>query len=239
MSELMGEVNGHRLHWLSVTKVLRLASLLLVGLSIVIICFFNTGEVGESTQWSDGNVAISAGSRPATLLWTAIGLALFTLLMVRKPTAATPGVPTRKRRVLALLIDFWSSIVILAPVDVLITLWIESVRTGHFTWHYQRDYSVTSDGLSTGLSLILCISLMTFYFAFPLTRGRQTIGCFITGLRVTPPFGDEGRFTLRSALMRTFYTFAGLLTCTWDQDERGRTWYDRKTACTVILVGDH
>jgi len=236
----MVDVNGHSLYSLSVTRFLRLVSLILVGLSIVIIHFFDVGQVGDSMQWNDGNVAISAGSHPAMLLWTAIAIALFIVLMVRKPNAVTTGVPTRKRRVFAFVIDFWFSLLILSSVGALIPLWIEAERTGHFMWHFQRNYSVTSDGLSAVLTLLV-MALMILYFAFPLTRGRQTVGYFIMQLRVTPPFGDEGRFTLRAALKRTFYAFIGLtslLTRNWDRDEQGRTWYDRRTACTVVLVSD-
>jgi len=240
LSERMVDVNGHSLHSLSITKLLRVVSLILVGLSIVIIHSFDVGQVGESMHWSDGNVAISAGSHPAMLLWAAIAIALFIVLMVRKPNAVTTGVPTRIRRVLAFVIDFWFSLLILSSLGALMPLWIEAVRTGHFMWHFQRDYSVTSDGLLAAMIPIF-MALMILYFAFPLTRGRQTVGYFILRLRVTPPFGDEGCFTLRAALMRTFYAFIGitsLLIRNGDRDGQGRTWYDRRTACTVVLVSD-
>jgi hypothetical protein len=67
------------------------------------------------------------------------------------------------------------------------------------------------------------------------------MGCFIRRLRVAPPFGDEGRFTPRAALMRVFYAFMRLtsvLSRNWDRDGQGRVWYDRKTECTVVLVND-
>jgi uncharacterized RDD family membrane protein YckC len=230
----------HSPHSLSVTTILRLASLIWVGLSFVVLHFFNVGQVGDSMQWKDGNTAISAGSHPAMLLWSAIAIALFILLMVKEPNAMIAGIPTRKRRVLAFLIDFWFSLLTLATVGALIPLWIEGVRTGHFTWNFQRNYSVNTDGLSA-LASLLFMALMVLYFAFPLTRGRQTVGCFIMQLKVTPPFGDEGRFTLRAALKRTFYAFTGLssiLTRNWDRDGQGRTWYDKKTDCTVVLVSD-
>src|SRR5271165_2007109 len=206
-------------HLLSTTKILRLASLILVGLSFVVIHFFDVGQVGDSMQWKDGDTAISSGSHPAMLLWAAIAIVLFILLMVREPNAMAEGVPTRKRRVFAFLVDFWFSLLAISTVGALIPLSIEALRTGRFVWHFQRNYSVNTDVLSV-LSSLLFMGLMVLYFAFPLTRGRQTVGYFIMRLKVTPPFGDEGRFTFKAALMRTFYAFIGfasLLARNWDR----------------------
>lgn len=167
-------------------------------------------------------------------------LALFVLLMVRRPSGVIGGVPTLKRRVLAFLIDFWFCLLIVSSVGELVPLWLEAKRTGHFAWHFQRNYSFSSEGLAASVSLVF-MALMVLYFAFPLARGRQTVGYFIVGLKVAPPFGDAGRFTFKAALVRTFYALVGLtsvLTWKWDRDSEGRTWYDRKTNCTVRLVND-
>ena len=131
-------------------------------------------------------------------------------------------------------------ILALSSVGALIPLSLEAERTGHFEWHFQRNFSVKSDALSA-LSTLFIMFLMILYFAFPLTRGRQTVGCFIMRLRVLPPFGDEGRFTLSASLKRSIYSFIGLcsiVTRGWGRDEYGRTWYDRTTGCTVVLVSD-
>lgn len=222
------------------TKILRLLSLLLVGLSFVVIHFFNVGQIGDSMRWKDGNSTVSAGSHPLMILWAAIAIALFVAVMLRDPSTAILGIPSRGRRILAFVIDFWFSLLTLSTLGALIPLWLEAIRTGYFVWHFQRNYAANTDGLAAASSLLF-IALIILYFAFPLTRGRQTVGCFILRLRVTPPFGDEGRFTFRTAVKRTFYAFIGLaslLTRNWDQDGQGRTWYDRKTDCRVVLVSD-
>lgn len=191
-------------------------------------------------EWKNGNASISAGSHPAELFWAAVAIALFILLMLRKPGTITEGIPTVKRRVLAFLIDFWFSLSVLSSVGALIPLWLEAMRTGHFVWHFHRTYSANTDGLAALASLVF-MALMVLYFAFPLTRGRQTVGYFIVGLKVAPPYGIEGRFTFKTALLRTFYAFVGLtsmLTRKWDRDGQGKTWYDRKTGCTVCIVND-
>lgn len=212
----------------------------LVLLSFVIMYFFDVGQIGDSMEWKNGNTSISAGSHPAELFWAAAAIALFILLMLRKPSTITEGVPAVKRRILAFLIDFWFSLSVVSSVGALIPLWLEAMRTGDFAWHFHRTYSANTDGLAA-LSSLVSMILMVLYFAFPLTRGRQTVGYFIVGLKVAPPFGTEGRFTFKAALLRTYYAFIGLasgLTRNWDRDGQGRTWYDRKTDCTVCIVND-
>ena len=118
----------------SLTKILRLLSLLLVGLSFVIIHFFNVGQIGDSMQWKDGNSTVSAGSHPLVILWTAIAIALFVAVMRREPSIAVFGIPSRGRRILAFVIDFWFSLLTLSSVGALIPLWLEATRTGHFVW---------------------------------------------------------------------------------------------------------
>jgi len=191
-------------------------------------------------EWKNGNTSISAGSHPAVLLWDAIAVALFVVLMLRKPGSVAEGVPTSKRRILAFLIDFEFSLCVTASVGALVPLMLEAMRTGHFAWYFHRSYSVKTDALAAVVSLVF-MALVVFYFTFPLTRGRQTVGYFILRLRLAPPFGTEGRFTLKAALIRTYYAFTGGFTVlrSWDRDGQGRTWYDRKTDCTVVFVDDN
>lgn len=230
------DVDGQSRPLLNTTRALRLVASALVLLSFVIMYFFNVGQVGDSMLWKNGNTSISAGSHPAELFWAAAAIALFILLMLRKPSTMTEGVPTVKRRALAFLIDFWFSLSVVSSVGALLPLWLEAVRTGHFAWQFHRTYPANTDGLAALASLVF-MALMVLYFAFPLTRGRQTVGYFIVGLKVAPPFGNEGRFTFKAALLRTFYAFIGLASV-FTRDSQGRTWYDRKTDCTVCIVND-
>lgn len=225
----------------STAKLLRLAFVLLVGFSFLAICVFKIGQVGSSTEIRDGNSSVSAGSDPVILVWTAIAIALFVVLMFRNTKTVIAGVPKWWRRVAAFCIDFWFSLLALSSVVAFIPLGLEAARTGHFMWHFQRRYIVRSDFL-VGLPVVLVAMAMQFlYFAFPLTKGKETVGCFIMRIKVTPPFGEEGCFTLRAALMRTFYSIRGLgsfLQRGSDRDAQGRTWWDRKTNSTVVLIED-
>ena len=97
MPEQISHVNGHSPHLFSLTKILRLVSLILVGLSFVVVHFLDVGQVGSTMHWSDEKTSISAGSHPYVLFWTAAAFALFVLLMVRKPGPVTEGVPALDR----------------------------------------------------------------------------------------------------------------------------------------------
>lgn len=239
MPEQIIDEKGHAWRVLSRSKILRIFSAILVGLSFGRFQFMDGGQIGDSMEWKNGNASISAGSDPIALLWAAIALALFAFLMLRISGPIAEGVPTSKRRVLAFLIDFWFSLSLTSSIGALIPLFLEAKRTGHFAWQFRRNYATPTDPLAALASLLFMI-LMVFYFVFPLTRGRQTVGYFILRLKLTPPFGTEGRFTLKAALIRTYYAFTGGITIfrSWDRDEQGRTWYDRKTNSSVVFVKD-
>ena len=226
------------------TKLLRLTSAILVGLSFVVLHTFNVDQVGDSIQFKDGRTDVSAGSHPMVLIWDALALALFVALMARNADVVVVGAPSRGRRIAAGLIDFWFSLLTLSGISALVPLWLEAVRTGHFMWRFQRPYTVSTDGVFALPSMFAFLGLMVLYYVFPLTRGKQTVGCFIMRIKVTPPFGNRGKFTFRQAIRRAYYEFNGFspflwLSKNWDKDGHGRTWYDIKTNCTVVLVEDH
>jgi uncharacterized RDD family membrane protein YckC len=200
---------------------------------------FHIGQTGFFEETNNGQTEIYAGSRPVLLIWTAVAIMLFAALMIVRKNTLVVGIPTLKRRAVAFLIDFWFSVAILANVTALLPLWLEARRTGRFSWHFERDYAVGTDDLLTPL-VLFAMALMFLYFVLPLTRGSQTVGCFIMRLKVTPPFGDEGRFTFREALRRNGYGLWGLMTGKWSRqdfrDGQGRTWWDRETNSRVALV---
>jgi uncharacterized RDD family membrane protein YckC len=186
---------------------------------------------------------VSAGSHPMVLVWDAIALALFVALMLRNADAVIGGAPSRGRRIAAGLIDFWFSLLTLSGIIAVVPLSLEAARTGHFAGHFQHDYTVSTDGVFVLPSTFALLALMVLYYVFPLTRGTQTVGCFIMRIKVAPPFGDRGRLTFRQAIRRTYYEFNGFssflwLSKNWDRDGQGRTWYDIKSDCSVVLVED-
>ena len=222
-------------------KLLRLACLAFVGLSFVPEYAFDIPLVGDSIVSKNGSVLVSAGSHPAVLLWAIAALAIFALLMLRETRTVTAGVPKLRRRISAFVIDFWFSITMLSAIWALIPLCLEANRTGRFQWYFKRDYLVSTDNQFVIPGVFAFMALMFLYFAFPLIRGKQTLGCFIMRLQVLPPFGDRGRFTFRQALRRTLYEFVGLCNVFfggWEVSSDGRTWCDRETNCEVVLLDE-
>lgn len=217
-----------------------MALIVLLVASFAAMYVFEIGHVGFSMQVSNGQSVIAAGSSPIMLLWAALSVAMFVVLMRTKGNPLIVGIPTWKRRAASFFLDFWFSLLTLSSFGALLPLWIEALRTGRFSWTFERNYRVASDDLF-GLPLVLgTMGLMFLYFVFPLTLGKQTVGCLVMRLRVTPPFGDEGRFTFREAARRTLYEFMALsgwpLTLSKGRDSYGRAWHDRATDCRVVLV---
>jgi hypothetical protein len=223
-------------------KSLRLACLAFVGLSFVPEYVFDIPLVGDSIVSKNGSVSVSAGSHPAVLLWATAALVIFVVLMLSGTRTVTADVPKLRRRISAFLIDFWFSLTMLSAIWALIPLCLEANRTGKFQWYFRRDYLVSTDNKFVIPGIFAYMAVMFLYFAFPLIKGKQTVGCFIMRLQVLPPFGDRGRFTLRQALRRTFYEFFGLCNVFfggWDVDSEGRTWCDRETNCSVVLLDEN
>jgi uncharacterized RDD family membrane protein YckC len=218
-------------------RVLRLSTLIFLGAGFA--AMLHAGQSGFSVVTKNHETEVYAGADPISITWSAVAIAVFVVLMTVGGNATVVGVSTFKRRAAAFLIDFWFSGTVLVTVVALVPLWLEARRTGRFSWHFERDYTVGTDALAAPLA-VLVLAIIFLYFAFPLTRGKQTVGCFVLRLRVTPPFGDQGRFAIREALRRIGYTVWGLMTWKWAlkdfRDSHGRTWWDRETDCRVVLV---
>jgi uncharacterized RDD family membrane protein YckC len=207
-----------------------------VTLSLPFQYLFSTSMVVYDSESGKGYA--TAGSHAALLAWTVCSVVLFAFLLRVEAKETPAGVPSWWRRFLASLIDFWFSVTIVASFGVAVQLCIESWRTGKFSWHFERNYSVRTDEVFFPMVLI-GMALIFLYFVWPLTKGKQTLGCFILKLRVTPPFGTNGAFTFWAAIRRVWLEFWGMgfsLFKRGDRDGEGRTWYDRETNCTVILI---
>jgi len=218
-------------------NLLRSAYIVWAALSFVVIYGFHIHQVGVDASGG----AFSVGSHPAILGWDAVAIALFIALMLRNAQTVVVGAATRRRRIAAFFIDFWFVLLTLSGPDALVPLWLEATRTGHFVWHFQRNHAVNGDVTYSFVSALIFAALTFLYFAFPLTRGSQTVGCFVMRIKVTPPFGDGGRFTFGAALRRTWSELIGMRELArrkWDPERRGQTSYDIRTKTTVVLVED-
>jgi len=210
-----------------------------VALSFLLEYLFSASIVGYTSEWKNGIGYVAARSHPALLAWSVGGIGLFAFLLMLEVEEFPAGVPSAWRRFFAFLIDFWFSLTILASFGGILPLWLERMRTGQFTWHFTRNYSVPSDDIFLLPLALITMALMFLYFVWPLTKGKQTVGCFIMRLRLAPPFGSRGALTFRTAVRRVWLEFSGMgsfILRRNDRDSQGRTWYDRESNCTVILI---
>ena len=214
-------------------NLLRAFAALWVAISFPLHYLFSRGMVTYFSHSESDKGYATAGSHPLVLVWAVCSVALFTILLTIDTPGTPAGVPSRWRRLFARFIDLCFSAATLGSFATAVELWIEGSRTGMYHWHFERNYSVSSDQIGFVLVPIV-MALMFLYFVLPLTKGKQTLGYFIMRLRLCPPFGTSGAFTFRSAIRRIWLEVFGGLSGAIDSE--GRTWCDRETNCTVMLI---
>jgi uncharacterized RDD family membrane protein YckC len=223
------------------TKMLRIGAFAVVAFQVGSLYVF-PGVGGGAREWSNGATTVSATSSSVALAWSLLGILLFVILMTRNQSAVPAGVPAWWRRAGAFFIDFHFGVITLAGVATMVALVLEAEKTGHFVWNSQPRYSDPTEFVLLIPLTLLFMAVLFLYFAFPLTRGKQTVGCFVMRIKVTPPFGTEGCFTWPGAVRRTWYEFRGLGRWTSllkpKRDADGNTWYDIESGCHVALVND-
>lgn len=206
--------------------------------SFVWFFWFQKESVGYSAQVSDGAMRVSAGSSPAILLWSCLGIVLFGILM-KADLPKQIGefqIPSMSRRLCAFLLDFWFALFTLSGLFGILPVLLEARRTGVFQWHFQRDYVSTSDWFNVA-AVFVFMGAVLLYFALPLARRKQTVGCWVLRLATIRPSGDVLYLPLSVAMWRVFKEFTGVCS-PWktlgQRDAQGRTWYDRETGFMVV-----
>ena len=223
------------------TKVLQGVAIGVVAFDLCCLYVFPNAWIGRSRESSNGVATASSVSVLVTIIWSVLGLSLFTVLMTRRQSLSVVGVPAWWRRVTAFLIDFHFALITLVGTSEIAGLALRVTMTGHATPDYQSPHSMTPAFVVVIVTLLALVSLaaLLLYFVFPLTKGRQTVGCFVMGIKVTPPFGIEGRFTWSAAIRRTWLEIHGTCSGTWfnpRRDADGNTWYDLESGCRVVSV---
>ena len=170
-----------------------------VGLVLSLSVFaMGVTTFGFGGEWSADKVVVSVSSDPILLPWTALGVLGFCVIMRRRGAPRVVGVPGWGRRVAALFVDRYFATLILENIAALILLALEARRTGQFAWSFERHYAVNTDYFVGVPIELLSMALLFLYFALPLMRGKQTVGCFV--LRITiPPLPGGNHYRLREA----------------------------------------
>jgi uncharacterized RDD family membrane protein YckC len=221
-------------------KCLRATVALLVAGELVLTHFAGASSIGFDVHGEYDSSLVRGGSDPALLLWAAVSIPFFVYVMSCDLRTETIGYASWARRFAAFIIDFYVAMISVAPFLALVPLTAEAFRTGKFSWFFERKYTVPSDWY-LGVPLVLfMMALVAAYFAAPLARGRQTVGCYLLGLKVVATPTRSEPISFSHGLRRVFLGFVGL--CTWPfmwllgRGQDGSTWYDRSTGSRVFRI---
>jgi len=221
-------------------KRLRVAIVLLLLSGFVLGFVSGSKSVGFEVHSANEKTLVRGGSDPIALLWTAALIPFVVYVVRRELRAERLKFASWTRRLAAFLLDFYIAMFCTAPIVALIPLTIEAIRTGKFAWFFERKYTVPSDWY-VGVPLVLfTMAVVAAYFAVPIARRTQTVGCFLLGLKVIPATQEIDSIGLSRGLRRAFLGFIGL--CSWPfmwllgRGKDGSTWYDRSTGFRVVQV---
>jgi uncharacterized RDD family membrane protein YckC len=212
----------------------------LVGMTLVSsfvwFYWFQKNPVGYSSETRNGVTHVVAGSSPAMVSLSIMGILLFAFLMTREVHVETFQAASIRRRFVAFLFDCWFLLLTVAGTSSLLHLLIEALRSGTFRWRYEQESGVGPDGADTLLILVNLI-VMLMYFVIPLARRRQTVGQWLLRLTTVSAGGGVLYLPFSTALWRTYMASRGLFS-PWrllkETDAQGRTWYDRETGFIVV-----
>src|ERR1700737_1180182 len=145
----------------------------LVGMTLVSsfvwFYWFQKNPVGYSSETRNGVTHVVAGSSPAMVSLSIMGILLFAFLMTREVHVETFQAASIRRRFVAFLFDCWFLLLTVAGTSSLLHLLIEALRSGTFRWRYEQESGVGPDGADTLLILVNLI-VMLMYFVIPLAR---------------------------------------------------------------------
>ena len=163
------------------TKIaaLRAAVFVFVIANPVLVHVYGAAQIGYSAQWEGGEGRVGAGSHPVLIAWSVVALLVYVaVILIDMPIEATAAAKMG-RRSLAFAIDLYFSLLTVSSLVGFLSLGMEAARTGHFAWHFQREYAVRTDQLF-GFPIVLgSMGLIFLYFVVPLLYGKQTVGCFL------------------------------------------------------------
>jgi hypothetical protein len=221
-------------------KIYRVGIGVAIVLSVACMSYFSGGEVGFSYVQSGEKTVVSAATHPVLLVWAAASICLFWVLMRKEIHAERAGYVGLTRRLFSTLIDIYLVVLVGGSSMAFIPLWIEAKRTGHFEWAFARDYSVPTDTYTFFPLSLIAVLLLFLYYAYPLMRGKQTVGSFMLRVKDYPVSSTEGGLTFWQVCKRAFCAGLGLglwpYTLWKRLDKNGRTWYDRASNWDVALI---
>lgn len=210
-----------------------------VGFALLgIICAMAVlSSTGSSTFASCGEGCGMEVSGDPAHLFAAVAFAL--LILIYRPSASKPQPhrPVRLwRRLVAFLIDYFVSLMMIIPTIILVIVASRYFMTGDWAWTFQLAQESTTN-LIGFLSFASTIILMYLYFWLHTRFGRATLGQYVMGFQIMAD-SDHPRFGWSPL-------FAFIAMCSWhlwiwfkkDEDSKiGQYWWDRASGTRAFMV---
>ena len=195
-----------------VSKSVFLRAFVAVALVSTFVWFFwiQKEMIGTSQVIADGRTHVAARSNPMAVLLSVLGLFFYSFLINVEVRVGEWRAASLQLRLAAFLFDLWFLLLCVGGIGSILSLLLEANRTGKFQWHFERDYSVASDGVDFALVLVF-LALVILYFVWPLSRRRQTVGSWIFRLATVNANGDALNLPLSTAAWRVLMEFRGIL----------------------------
>jgi uncharacterized RDD family membrane protein YckC len=221
-------------------KWLKITFYFVLVLSLGFLFSTDMGMMGYQLASGGGKTVVGGSANPVSLFWAVVFIMLYVVLLQSKDFRVDmSGIPSRRRRIAAFLIDGYFVSIPLVAISSFIAIELEARRTGQFKWWFVRDYGVDSDWILV-LLIFLIMALMLLYFAIPLIKGKSnTIGYYLMGLVVVDENGKAKKFPVSFAIKRSFYKVFGLIFSLFElfkeKDAQGRFWHDKRLGTRVMF----
>jgi hypothetical protein len=208
-----------------------------IAVAVLVLLFVGGGGTQPASA-TPGGEWVEAVSSPLAVIAAIAALALW-LRVVRLPSGRTRvDRPSLARRMGAVAIDFYVAGMMLSSVAMLLALALEARRTGAWAWSFGRPPVATGDAAAMLAGMVLILGGVVVWMAWPASRGRQSVGGYILGVRLERV--DDVRPSLDWAVLHVCLGF--LAQCVWPvtllsgADGEGRYWNDRAARSRVVRV---
>ena len=187
-------------------------------------------RLGATIEISDDNYRFAGGTDPWALVYAALVIVLYILLLRSKPGEQGESLPGVLRRFVAFWLDFALGMMAVVPILGILPAMTEWKRTGIFVWNFERMTPASGDVLLVGTLVLVLLVGLVFFYAWPPMHLLPTPGSCIMGYRIV---ADEDRtLAARSWFLRVLLGF--IAACGWPvapfagRDKRkGKFWLDK------------
>ena len=196
---------------------------------------------GLSVVTTNGQTSVTGGTTPMLIGMSILVWLLYWIVLdgdepflAKKPAGVI-------RRFMAAFVDLFLAIFGLSGLSGIFPVLVEWRITGEFAWQIERDYARSSDSILLWSGLPLIFAGLVLYFAYPMTRGRTTIGEYLWGYRVLRE-GKPEHLPWKRALARSLADFGAL--SSWPvtllmKRRPGQIWTDTAFGTKAVVVTNY